>query len=153
MPDGEHEETTTPYGRIAWHDLTVPDAEAVRDFYQAVVGWKSDAVSMGDYDDFTMIAPVRSANTDASASSGGGGEAVAGICHARGANADLPAQWLLYVTVADVGQSAQACVSRGGTLLTPIKAIGDAHFCVIRDPAGAVCALYGPYLRDAHNGS
>lgn len=25
-------------GTIMWHDLTVPDAEAVRDFYAAVVG-------------------------------------------------------------------------------------------------------------------
>jgi predicted enzyme related to lactoylglutathione lyase len=27
-------------GTIAWTDLTVPDAEKVRDFYAAVVGWR-----------------------------------------------------------------------------------------------------------------
>ena len=29
-------------GTIGWRDLTVPDAAKVRDFYQAVVGWKSE---------------------------------------------------------------------------------------------------------------
>jgi len=26
-------------GKIGWIDLTVPDAEAIRDFYQHVAGW------------------------------------------------------------------------------------------------------------------
>ena len=52
------EETPAPYGQIAWHDLTVPDAASMRDFYAAVVGWNSGTVSMGDYNDSTMIAPV-----------------------------------------------------------------------------------------------
>jgi predicted enzyme related to lactoylglutathione lyase len=36
-------------GKISWVDLTIPDAEAVRTFYEAVAGWTSDPVSMGDY--------------------------------------------------------------------------------------------------------
>ena len=27
-------------------------------------------------------------------------DAIAGVCHARGSNADLPGGWLIYVTVA-----------------------------------------------------
>ena len=58
-------------GAIEWRDLTVDDAVAVSDFYQSVVGWRKQAVSMGDYDDFNM-------NLLSS------GETIAGVCHARG---------------------------------------------------------------------
>ena len=116
-------------GTITWLDLTVGDAEAVRDFYEAVAGWVPDRVSMGAYADFTMTAD---------------GEAVAGICHARGANADLPPQWLMYVTVEDLDASIEACVKLGGSIVTPPRSFGGGRFCVIKDPAGAVCALYQP---------
>ena len=112
-------------GTLAWRDLTVGDAATVREFYKSVVGWESQAVDMGGYSDFNMIAP-------------GSGETVAGICHARGSNAKLPAQWLIYIVVADVDRSAKTCTEQGGQLLD------GGRFCVIQDPAGAVCALYSP---------
>ena len=36
-------------GSINWTDLTVPEAEKVKDFYSAVVGWKFAPVDMGGY--------------------------------------------------------------------------------------------------------
>ena len=122
---------TPESGTIGWFDLTVEDAEHVRDFYQAVVGWKAAPLSMGDYDDFVM--------------STSDGTPVAGVCHARGSNAGLPAQWLLYGNVDDIEASRDACTAGGGTLLTPVKhATGHGSYCVIRDPAGAVLALFQP---------
>ena len=41
-------------GNIGWIDLTVPDAEAIRDFYQHVTGWVPSPVGMGDYEDYCM---------------------------------------------------------------------------------------------------
>jgi predicted enzyme related to lactoylglutathione lyase len=117
-------------GSIAWRDLTVADAASVRTFYGDVVGWKSAEIDMGGYADFAMATP-------------GSGEVVAGICHARGANAKLPAQWLLYITVADVDRSARRCVELGGKILDGPKAAGGQRYCVIQDPAGAVAALVG----------
>ncbi|PJA97553.1 MAG: glyoxalase, partial [Ignavibacteriales bacterium CG_4_9_14_3_um_filter_34_10] len=38
-------------GSIGWIDLTVNNAEEVRDFYSKVIGWKSENVPMGDYFD------------------------------------------------------------------------------------------------------
>ena len=118
-------------GTLAWRDLTVGDAETVRDFYKNVVGWESQSVDMDGYSDFNMIAP-------------GSGETVAGICHARGSNAELPAQWLMYIVVADVDASARICAEQGGKVLDGPRALGGGRFCVIQDPAGAVCALYSP---------
>ena len=118
-------------GKVAWRDLTVPDAVEIRDFYKGVVGWESSAVEMDDYSDFNMISPSD-------------GEAAAGICHARGTNAGLPPQWLIYIIVADADASAEKCTQLGGEIVSPPRAMGGGRFCVIRDPAGAVCALYQP---------
>jgi predicted enzyme related to lactoylglutathione lyase len=119
-------------GAITWTDLTVDDAESVRDFYQQVVGWKPFGVDMGGYEDFTMLTPE-------------GGDPVCGVCHARGTNAGLPAQWLVYITVADVEASARRCEEQGGEVIVAPKEMGShGRYCVIRDPAGAVAALFTP---------
>ncbi len=116
-------------GKIGWVDMTVDNAGELCDFYAAVVGFKPQAVDMGDYSDFNMTMP-------------GNGEAVAGICHSRGSNADLPPGWLAYFIVADIDASARACSDAGGKLLVEPRGVGGGRFCVIEDPAGAVAALY-----------
>jgi len=116
-------------GGIGWIDITVDDAESLRDFYAEVAGWRPENVSMGEYDDFNMTLP-------------GSGKPAAGICHARGGNAELPAQWLIYITVADVDASAENCNALGGRVLVGPRAMGGGRFAVIEDPAGAVAALY-----------
>lgn len=121
-------------GRVAWRDLTVSDAEAVRDFYAEVVGWEWEPHPMGAYDDYVMKAR-------------GGGEPVAGICHAAGDNARLPPQWLLYVTVADVEAAARRCRELGGHVVDGPRDMGGGRFACIRDPAGACLALWQPAAR------
>ncbi len=118
-------------GTIAWRDLTVRDAGEVGRFYEQVVGWRSSPVDMDGYNDFNMIAP-------------GSDEPIAGVCHARGSNADLPPQWLLYIVVEDLDRSVAACERLGGTLAVKPRGLAGGRFCVIRDPAGAVCALFQP---------
>jgi predicted enzyme related to lactoylglutathione lyase len=119
-------------GAVCWTDLTVPDADRVADFYRQVVGWHSIPCDMDGYRDHCMTIP-------------GTGQTVAGVCHARGVNADLPPQWLIYLVVADVDQSAAACTRLGGEVLAGPRELGaQGRFCVIRDPAGAVAALIAP---------
>jgi len=117
-------------GTITWTDLTVDQADTLRDFYASVTGWAPEPVSMGSYADYVM--------NDAD------GEAAAGICHARGSNADLPPQWLVYITVEDLDHSIAECQLLGGAVLTPPRGYAGGRYCVIKDPAGAVCALYQP---------
>ena len=122
-------EGLTGVGAIAWVDLTVPDAQVVRDFYHRVVGWTVTEVDLGGYRDYCMNRPDT-------------GASVAGVCWARGSNADLPPQWLMYVTVGDLDESIQACVANGGAVVAGPKQMGSqGRYCVIRDPAGAVLAL------------
>jgi predicted enzyme related to lactoylglutathione lyase len=66
---------------------------------------------------------------------------VAGICHARGPNAGMPAQWMIYIQVDDLDACVQRCAERGGTVVDGPRELGEHRFCVIQDPAGAVAAL------------
>ncbi len=124
-------ENTPPLRRIAWHDLTVEHADQVRDFYAEVVGWKPEALSMGDYEDYCMNDPVN-------------GETIAGVCHARGSNADIPAQWLIYITVPSVPAAIAKCEALGGQVIVGPRTVMGKAFCIIRDPAGAVSGLIEP---------
>jgi predicted enzyme related to lactoylglutathione lyase len=117
-------------GSITWFDLTVPNAEEVKSFYKEVVGWKSENVNMGEYNDFNMQSPES-------------GETKTGICYKRGGNIDFPSQWLIYITVKNVDESAKLCKENGGKVLVgPKEMSGYGRYCVIEDPAGAVCALF-----------
>ena len=118
-------------GKIGWIDMTVDDAASLRDFYAAVVGRKAEDVSMGEYSDFNMTMPAS-------------GEPAAGICHARGGNADLPSQWLIYIVVADANEGARICTENGGKVLVQPRPMSGGNFCVIEDPGGAVAALWQP---------
>ena len=74
----------------------------------------------------------------------GSGTPAAGICHARGSNAELPRQWMIYITVTDAEASAAACVENGGKVLVEPRGLAGGRFCVIEDPGGSVAALYQP---------
>jgi predicted enzyme related to lactoylglutathione lyase len=115
-------------GSLFHFDLAVPNAEEIRDFYSAVIGWDSEPLSMGDYDDYVMKTPD--------------GKWVSGICHQRGENADWPSGWLVYIAVVDLDRSLATCLERGGRQLSAIRGeAGGDRFVVIQDPAGAYLAL------------
>ena len=122
------EHTPPAMGTIGWTDIAVPDAVALRTFYETVAGWTSEPLDMGGYDDYVMKSPD--------------GRAVAGVCHARGPNAALPPVWLNYITVPDVAAAVERCTELGGTVIAPPKKTGPGAFAIIRDPASAVVGLY-----------
>ncbi len=106
----------------------MPDAEDLCDFYAAVVGWKPEPVQMTGYVDYNMIAPAT-------------GEPAVGVCHARGQNAALPTQWLIYVVVEDLHAALRRCIAKGGREVDGPRGMGEQTFAVIRDPAGAHMTL------------
>ena len=125
---------SSKYGEIGWIDLTVADAAEVKSFYAAVVGWEMSEVPVADYCDY-CVHPTAEADP------------IAGICHQRGANAEMPSQWLMYVTVEDLQQSMQQCEALGGKVLVRDRDLGShGRLSVIEDPAGAVCGLVQPRM-------
>jgi predicted enzyme related to lactoylglutathione lyase len=114
-------------GSIGWMDLTVPDAEGLKDFYASVVGWKPEALNMGDYSDYVMK----------------GEDSAVGICHARGSNTSIPPVWMPYFIVEDLDAALANCERLGGTRLGDIRSYGPtARYCLIRDPQGTHCMLF-----------
>ena len=120
---------TNEIGRVSWVDIAVPNAEKVRDFYSRVIGWTSKEHDMETYFDYEMKDPA----TD---------ETVAGVCHAQGMNAHLPPTWIVYFTVANLDESLAGVSEMGGEVVGEVRGYGADRYAFVRDPAGAVCALY-----------
>ena len=116
-------------GAIGWMDLTVKDADATRDFYSSVVGWKTESISMGDYKDYCMLSPED-------------GIVRTGICNAKGENAGIPAQWIMYINVKNLDESINAVEQGGGKVVNGPRDMGESRFCIIEDPAGACVGLF-----------
>lgn len=121
---------TTP-GSICWIDLTVDDAPRLRDFYARVAGWTPGPVPMGGYDDFVMNHPQT-------------GEPVAGVCHRRGPNADLPPVWMIYIHVKNMESALAEVLAAGGKVVRLPAQAGPGSMAVIEDPSGLISSLYEP---------
>lgn len=141
---------------MVWMDLSVNNATQIKDFYQKVLNWQSEPISMEDngdiYTDFVMSSPLTNKkesqaktidessnpqdNTTETASF------VTGICHAKGDNADMPSAWLPYFLVDNIELAVDKVEQNGGSLVTKIKMMGTDSYVVIKDPAGALSALY-----------
>lgn len=118
-------------GKVAWLDLTVDNADDVSQFYKDVIGWDIQGFDMGGYEDYCMNDPKT-------------GDTMAGVCHARGSNKGLPAQWLVYLTVDDFDKSLKAVEEKGGNVLGERKSDGKGgYYCLVQDPAGAYFMLSG----------
>jgi uncharacterized protein len=119
-------------GTIGWLDITSEHAPLLRDFYRAVVGWSPSAVPVESHEDYCM-------------SPGPDRAAVAGICHAKGANAGLPSGWLIYIVVTNLEESLAQAKARGGTVLRPrVNAGGSGSYAVLQDPCHNAFALFEP---------
>lgn len=132
--DSAGHDSASPLGHIAWLDLTVPDASATGNFYGEVVGWSLQSVDLEDagesYADYNMLDEA--------------GNTAAGVCHARGVNAGLPAAWMIYLPVGDVAESLRRVEEEGGRVVRATRRQdGEYAFAVIQDPVGAYIAL-GP---------
>lgn len=120
------------HGTINWRDLTVKNAEELKEFYKEVAGWQTEDMPMKDgsdeYSDYIM--------KDLQ------GNPVAGVCNSRGVNTGIPPQWIMYISVENVTESLDKALKLGGKLLKEHKAKdGSLVYAMIEDPAGAVFAL------------
>lgn len=125
-------DAAAPVGRIAWLDLTVPDATRTLDFYRQVVGCSAERVEMEDagerYADYNLI--------------GEAGKPVAGVCHARGMNVGLPPVWMIYLPVSDLAESLRRVKEEGGNVVKAMQGKDREYvYAAIQDPVGAYLAL------------
>lgn len=129
------EKEKSSFGNISWADLTTPISDQLKEFYQNVLGWRSEGIPMKDgedaYEDYIMKSPD--------------GKAIAGICHAKGINKEVPPQWIIYISVENVEETAQKAVQEGGEIIKEYhRKDGSLHLVMIQDPAGAVFGIARP---------
>ena len=123
---------TAPVGRIAWLDLTVPEASATQEFYRQVVGCSAQHVAMEDggerYADYNLLRED--------------GSPGAGVCHARGVNVGLPRVWMIYLPVGDLAESLRRVQKEGGKVIKAMHGPDGRYvYAAIQDPVGAYLAL------------
>jgi predicted enzyme related to lactoylglutathione lyase len=117
----------TGIGRFVWHDHVSSDPRRAQDFYTALLGWTIEVWKPGELD-YPMIVA--------------GGQMHGGF---GSPESDAPAHWLGNVLVEDVDATAARAEAAGGSLLVgPIDIPEVGRMAVIRDPQGAVFAVFAP---------
>lgn len=115
-----------PAGTPCWTDLAVPDLDAAKSFYGAVLGW--DFVDTGDqYGGYVNC--VRD------------GAMVAGLTpeHDQGA----PPAWTVYFATEDAAAAADRVTAAGGTVSTgPMQLMDLGSMVLAADPGGAPFGLW-----------
>jgi predicted enzyme related to lactoylglutathione lyase len=118
------EEPFKRHGAFSWCELITEDAASAKTFYAHLFGWETEEVNLPDKT-YRIL-------TSKGKPIGGG------ILEMPG----MPAMWGVYVTVENVGQSADLAVDLGATILLPPTEIPNVgRICVIRDPQGACINL------------
>ncbi|GAA1254663.1 MULTISPECIES: VOC family protein [Streptomyces] len=112
-----------------WADLSTPDTDAARLFYEGLLGWRSEVVSDPQSEAYGLF---RS-----------GDELVAGIGPTR--SPKEPSAWLPYYQSAGVDAVIARVKGNGGTVVKGPETIAeDGVFAVCQDPSGAAFGLWQP---------
>lgn len=121
-------------GRFAWYELMTSDPNAAQTFYTQVTGWGAEPIEFeGSEMEYTMWTS--------------GENRVGGLMELpeEARQGGAPPHWLAYVATDDVDATASQAEELGATILVPPQDIPNnmGRFSVIKDPQGAVFAIYG----------
>lgn len=126
-------EQQTP-GTFIWNEFTTRDAEAAKQFYGRLFGWKFQPApgqeATGPVYDIILAndKPI-------------GGVMKMGLEHPK----DAPPHWRPYVAVENVDKTCAQAEENGGKICVPPTDIpGTGRFAVISDPTGGVFSILGP---------
>jgi uncharacterized protein len=120
---------TFPLGRICWNELMTSDPKAAQAFYEATVGWGTQA---WEGDSSYVMWTAR-------------GTPVGGLMMLPDAAQQMgtPPSWLMYVAVPDVDASVRQAVSLGArTYVEPQDIPTMGRFAVLGDPQGATFGVF-----------
>lgn len=121
-------ETTTPNGRVVWHDLMSTDPAGAAAFYRTLFGWETRPLPLEGFDPYQMIHV---------------GDAGIGGIVPLDPQQGVPSHWIGYVTVEDVDAATKRAQESGAETRVPPSDIPNiGRFAVIQDPSGAVIAPF-----------
>lgn len=116
-------------GEFCWVELISSDVEASKKFYQETFGWTADTVTMAPGFEYTMFML--------------GGKTVAGMIGIRPDMGPVTPHWAAYVNSIDLDADVAKARAAGGTILRePFQVPSGGSLAIIRDPQGAVFALW-----------
>jgi len=118
-------------GTVSWVELATTDQTAAVAFYRALFDWELNEQPIGPTEVYSMF-QLRGQEVGA-----------AYTMREDERKMGVPPHWNLYVTVADVEESARRAQELGGTLLAPPFDVMDAgRMAVVQDPTGAIVQLW-----------
>lgn len=117
-------------GRIVWYENFTHDGQKSKDFYTKLFGWGLKPIpSPPGAPPYTVIEHK--------------GAGLGGIFEAPKEMQGVPPHWVMYVGVPDVDAATKQAKGLGATILVePTDVPGMGRFSQIKDPQGAVLALW-----------
>jgi hypothetical protein len=117
-------------GSFCWPELGTPDAGKAKGFYSGLFGWEAvDVPSAGGTYAFLKLRGLD--------------VAALRLLSDREKAQRVPAHWMTYISTASAEASAARAKELGGTVLAgPFDVEGIGRMAVVRDPEGAVFALW-----------
>lgn len=125
--------TSHALGSLCWNELHTRDTARAAAFYTAVVGWKAHTCA-------STGGPAYTEWVTASGQHTGGMMAMPAEVPAG-----VPANWAVYITVANADEAAARAVKLGGRIVAPafdVPKVG--RMAAIADPQGAVVHILAP---------
>lgn len=117
-------------GALCWADLSTPQPELAKPFYEKVFGWK---ISAGEKDPSGYLHIQN------------GERFIGGLPPAQYRDPKAPPHWLLYIQVADADASTAKARELGARVyMEPMTMENVGRWSVAADPQGAVFALFQP---------
>lgn len=119
------------HGQFVWYDLLTTDLPAAMKFYPSITGWGTQKWKSPDPGvNYTMWTAGRAPL--------GGVMPLPADARAMG----VPPHWLPYVEVRNIEETLRRARTLGGQVIAEPKDTGSGAFAVLRDPLGAVIAVY-----------
>lgn len=119
-------------GALCWSELSTRDTKAAEAFYTALFGWTAKRSAPGAEMEYTEF-------------SNKGTPGVGMMPMPPHMPATVPSYWMPYFQVTDCDAATRKAQGLGGTAVVPPMDIPSAgRFSVVKDPQGAVFALFTP---------
>lgn len=113
-------------GAMCWNEMYTRDTAKAREFFGALFGWEFERQE--GMDDYYSIKNKGRFN--------------GGMMGMTADFGDMPPNWLVYLSVADIDAAVAKVSELGGTVFGPVRDAGEVgRFAMIQDPAGASLAL------------
>ena len=113
-------------GAICWFELNVHDVDAAKAFYTGLFGWT--AGGSPEYTEWIN-----------------GEKHIGGMMQIKPDWGPVPPTWTSYIMVDDCDATAAKATALGATIITgPDDIPNTGRFAIVKDPQGAVIAIYQP---------